>query len=310
MKTLLKERLCACVIPDELSPSIMKICDAAGIRPSEIVQIEQNHMGLNNVSFVISAESGSWIFRIPGRDTELYSDRKAEAAAYRVLNPFDLAEKVLFLEPDTGLKLSVFYQDARTVDPFSDDDLRAAMERLRELHALPIRFSRKDSHKERLIRYEALAVSAGVCFADEFSAYLEAALDALERFSGLARNIVPCHGDYLSGNVLIQTGKKPVLIDWEFAAMGDAFEDIGSFCHHSEFGPERTLEALSFYLGRKPSDDEVVKIFLCCLSSGALWYCWGMRRLSMTPESAVYRHYCDMSLDCCRVYWAALGLSK
>lgn len=42
--------------------------------------------------------------------------------------------------------------------------------------------------------------------------------------------IVLCHGDYRTGNYMIDSGKLTGILDWEFAHWGDAREDLGWFC--------------------------------------------------------------------------------
>ena len=42
--------------------------------------------------------------------------------------------------------------------------------------------------------------------------------------------IVFCHGDYRTGNYMIEDGMLTGILDWEFAHWGDAREDLGWFC--------------------------------------------------------------------------------
>ncbi len=42
--------------------------------------------------------------------------------------------------------------------------------------------------------------------------------------------IVFCHGDYRTGNYMVDSGKLTGILDWEFAHWGDAREDLGWFC--------------------------------------------------------------------------------
>ncbi|MGH7087514.1 MAG: phosphotransferase family protein [Stellaceae bacterium] len=39
-----------------------------------------------------------------------------------------------------------------------------------------------------------------------------------------------CHGDFRTGNYLVQSGRFVALLDWEFAGWGDPDEDLGWFC--------------------------------------------------------------------------------
>lgn len=52
-----------------------------------------------------------------------------------------------------------------------------------------------------------------------------------------------CHGDFRSGNYLVQDGQLTAVLDWEFASWGDPYEDLGWLCARSwRFGaPEREV---------------------------------------------------------------------
>lgn len=59
---------------------------------------------------------------------------------------------------------------------------------------------------------------------------LEYILSWLERNAPPCRGIVLCHGDYRTGNYLVEDGRLAGILDWEFAHWGDGHEDIGWFC--------------------------------------------------------------------------------
>ena len=72
---------------------------------------------------------------------------------------------------------------------------------------------------------------------------LEWALNWLEdhaRDSGL-RTL--CHGDFRTGNYMVDAGKITAILDWEFASWGDPYEDLGWLCARSwRFGaPDREV---------------------------------------------------------------------
>lgn len=42
-----------------------------------------------------------------------------------------------------------------------------------------------------------------------------------------------CHGDFRTGNYLVENGQLSALLDWEFASWSDPYEDLGWFCSPS-----------------------------------------------------------------------------
>jgi aminoglycoside phosphotransferase (APT) family kinase protein len=59
---------------------------------------------------------------------------------------------------------------------------------------------------------------------------LEWGLRWLERNAPPRGELVLCHGDYRTGNYLVDAQGLTAILDWEFAGWGDALQDIGWFC--------------------------------------------------------------------------------
>lgn len=59
---------------------------------------------------------------------------------------------------------------------------------------------------------------------------LEFILNWLEASAPVARRIGLVHGDYRTGNYLVEDGRLTAILDWEFTHWGDPCEDIGWFC--------------------------------------------------------------------------------
>lgn len=59
---------------------------------------------------------------------------------------------------------------------------------------------------------------------------LEYILSWLDRNAPAVQEMVLCHGDYRTGNYLVDAGSLTGILDWEFAHWGDRHEDIGWFC--------------------------------------------------------------------------------
>lgn len=68
---------------------------------------------------------------------------------------------------------------------------------------------------------------------------LEYILTWLDRNAPRSRSLVLCHGDYRTGNYLVNGGNLTAILDWEFAHWGDPHEDIAWFCARCwRFGAE------------------------------------------------------------------------
>ena len=70
---------------------------------------------------------------------------------------------------------------------------------------------------------------------DEAYPAIALALHYLEQHAPAANHtfIRLCHGDFRTGNYLVEQGKLSALLDWEFASWSDPYEDLGWFCSPS-----------------------------------------------------------------------------
>lgn len=59
---------------------------------------------------------------------------------------------------------------------------------------------------------------------------LEYILCWLDTNAPATRSLVLCHGDFRSGNYMVDEGRLTGLLDWEFTHWGDAQQDLGWFC--------------------------------------------------------------------------------
>ena len=59
---------------------------------------------------------------------------------------------------------------------------------------------------------------------------LEWALDWLRDHAPAQREPVLCHGDFRTGNYMVDDGRLTAVLDWEFAAWSDPYEDLGWLC--------------------------------------------------------------------------------
>src|SRR5262249_14980602 len=58
--------------------------------------------------------------------------------------------------------------------------------------------------------------------------------------------LVPCHNDLLAAN-FIDDGARIRILDWEYAAMGDAYFDLGNLAANSVLGPAEERRLLERY---------------------------------------------------------------
>lgn len=62
---------------------------------------------------------------------------------------------------------------------------------------------------------------------------LELALLWLQMHAPTTSSVVLCHGDFRTGNYMVQDHQLSAVLDWEFAAWSDPYEDLGWLCAKS-----------------------------------------------------------------------------
>jgi aminoglycoside phosphotransferase (APT) family kinase protein len=62
---------------------------------------------------------------------------------------------------------------------------------------------------------------------------LEWSLNWLQDHAPASHDIVLCHGDFRTGNYMVDEGRLAGILDWEFSAWSDPYEDLGWLCAKS-----------------------------------------------------------------------------
>ena len=86
-----------------------------------------------------------------------------------------------------------------------------------------------DRPKEWPAKVQVQQIRALLDEASEPRPALEYVLVRLAQQARPADRVVLCHGDFRTGNYMVETGRLTAILDWEFAHFGDPMEDIGWF---------------------------------------------------------------------------------
>jgi thiamine kinase-like enzyme len=87
----------------------------------------------------------------------------------------------------------------------------------------------------------------------------------------------PCHNDLLAGNLIREEPSGRVMIvDWEYAGMGDPWFDLGNLSVNNDFGDADDERLLHGYHGREPSPGERARLRLMRLMSDIREAAWGV----------------------------------
>lgn len=156
---------------------------------------------------------GGYVIRVPGADTDVLGiDRAGEAAAARLAARLGIGPEVVMDAP-----LVTRFVEGATLDEAGAReraaDIRAAFGRLHSCgETLPTRFDPR----------EVIESYARIVVPPQYE-------EAMARAVFDAYDPVPCHNDPLPANFIAAADGRLMIIDWEYAGMGDPRFDLASF---------------------------------------------------------------------------------
>jgi thiamine kinase-like enzyme len=230
--------------------------------------------GITNRNFMVTLGERDYVVRRPGKDTDLLGiDRAAE----RLAN--DAAAR-LGLAPGVAAALEeCLVTEYVACSPLSPAEVSDEVERiaaaLRAFHdadvLLPARFDVPDL----LERYAAIVRARG---GELPEAYAQASAAAARIAAVLSLpESRPCHNDLLAANLIrAREDERLLIVDWEYAAMGDPRFDLGNLAVNNELDEAAEERLLSAYHGAPPTDPQRAALKLMRVASDAREGAWGV----------------------------------
>jgi thiamine kinase-like enzyme len=237
--------------------------------------------GITNLNYRVAVEDQAYVVRIPGQNSEyLGIDRRHEYLCNQAAHEAGVAPAVVAFLEDVGVLVTRFVEGrGLTREEMAHHAMlrrvAATVRRYHDGRSFPGSFTPFQAVRD----YLAFCAPRGAPLPPQFPAMLahadrlEAALDPL----GTPR---PCHNDLLLAN-WIDDGHQLWLIDWEYAAMGDSFFDLGNFAVHHQLTDEEERILLEAYLGGAGPRD-VARLKLMKIISDLREAMWAMVQVTIS----------------------------
>ncbi len=206
--------------------------------------------GITNLNYRVEVGGETFVVRIPGGDSaHLGIDRRREYACNVAAHQAGVAPGVAAFFEDTGVLVTHFIRGRGLTEEEMHNPraLRRVAEALRRYHA-GLDFPGTFSPFQTVRDYLAAAAPRGAPLPAQFD-WMLAQAERLEAALGVLPIPRPCHNDLLLANFL-DDGERLWIIDWEYAAMGDVFFDLGNFAVHHQLSDAEEDTLLDAYLGR------------------------------------------------------------
>lgn len=275
------------------SEIITNICSTLSCQPNDISNISVINAGLTNVSFAFAAKGNKYVYRHPGGTAGNLIDRRTELFAQMSAKKIEIDKSVIHMEL-SGWKVSHYVQNARNCDfEKSDDQLKIAMEYLHRLHAVKaddtVKVFDNVAEGKKLM---AIASATKGNLQREFADVIEK-VDRLYQLvkadaERLGYGLVLCHNDTYEPNYLYDDQGEIYLIDWEYAGMNYAANDIGCILCRYDWTEEQIERYLKFYVGRELTEEEH-RFYMAFLPISAFyWFCWGLYKGSVGDDDSFF----------------------
>jgi thiamine kinase-like enzyme len=229
--------------------------------------------GITNRNFRVRFGDHNYVIRLPGKDTSLLGiSREAERVANAAAAELGIAPAVAAAYDDclvtefvvcravTAQELAARPEPlARALRAFHDNGPR-----------LPVRFWVPQLVED----YARIVRGRGATLPPEY----EHAREVARRIAA-ARALsepAPCHNDLLTANLIHAEQAGLMLVDWEYAGMGDRFFDLGNASINNEFDEPADRRLLAAYLDREPDPRSIAALSLMRAMSDVREATWGV----------------------------------
>jgi thiamine kinase-like enzyme len=237
--------------------------DVFGVKEEDVKVIERILGGYSNQLYLVEILGQLFTLRIPGENADLFVNRKEEGYHLALINKLGINSRTAYFNPETGIKISEYIKGTCFAEVDYLNYLEEVTNILKTLHHSDLSEFDYDpmGHIERFEGY-----------LKNFThpvAYNELKVFMMDVHSSIEYEKVMTHGDCLPANFVYSEDNKLFLLDWEFSGNNDPLYDIACF------GDENWVDAevlLPVYLGRKPTDDELTRLYFWGLFQSLQWF--------------------------------------
>ncbi len=263
------------------------IMEIFNVQLSDIKNITVLKEGMTNDSFLFEVNNKRYVFRNPGVGSSELINRENEAAVYKVINDLNISDKIIYINPDNGYKISEFIEDSRVIDIENKVEVKLAMDKLREFHNLDLKVNHTFNIKDQIEFYYELVEKANALWYKDIDEVYHNIKQVLKLISNYERPRTLAHIDAVYTNFLIKDNEI-VLLDYEYAGMADPLIDVAMYSVFAYLKEEDILELLDMYLNEKANSEEIIVTYAYVALAGFLWSLWTLYKQANGEDFGTY----------------------
>lgn len=257
---------------DDLLPLLRGVPALAGVAPERITISPLG--GLSHTNLKLETPAGAFVLQIPVPDPHA-PDRAQAIEATRRASDLGIGAALVHDDPKTGIIVTRWVAGAETLSP---EGLRGDTRILGDVAGLLRRWHRSgEGLGPAMDHFDAMGRLRAALPAPLGSARLANALDSAKAERSRQGSLAPIHGDPDLENLLLTPGRC-VLIDWEYAGMGDPAWDLGYLALATDLSPIEEAALLTAYADPEITLRRLRLNRLIAAALSALWFAVRMRR--------------------------------
>lgn len=252
--------------------------------------------GITNENYRIDVNGESFVLRLCGKNTDMLGiDRRHEQACAAIVAKIGIGPEVFPFSQFHDVLCTKFINGKPVIpeEIVQPAMLHRIVQTIRQYHEGPD-FPGLFSAFETVKSYHQLACRHAVSFPTTLS-YVFTLMMRMERALAKVSRLCPCHNDLLASNFL-DDGRKIWILDWEYAAMGDLFFDLGNFAVNQGLNEQQMEMLLKSYFGHVRKAD-VAHIHLMRLVSDLREAFWGFLQVGISTLDFDYYSYAQKHLE-------------
>ncbi|WP_395540998.1 phosphotransferase [Neotabrizicola sp. sgz301269] len=256
---------------------------------------------------------GDLVLRLPGKGTEDYIDRAAEAISARAAAAAGVSPEVIHADPASGIMITRFIDGTETMSPQAFRSRKGSPARAGQifarLHRSGAVFPARFELFAMIDDYLGHLSGKDVALPEGYHQVLDEAQTVRAALAAHPLPLAPCHCDPLCENFL-DTGDRMWVVDWEYCGMNDPMWDLGDLSVEGGFDADQDSEMLQAYFGGPPSAADHGRMVIYKAMCDLLWTLWGLLQLANQNPADDFRAYADTRFARCRALMATPGFAR
>lgn len=240
--------------------------------PENISEVKRIKAGMTNSSYTFTIDNTKYVIRLNGIGTEKLINRHNEAETYKLLKQHKISDDIVYLDENQGYKITRFVDNAHNCNPYNLSDVKRCIDKLKQFHQLNLQTNNVFDIFDHIDFYESLWNGMPSVYSDYFD--VKKAVFKLKEFIDKQNKAFTlCHIDAVPDNFLV-TDNDVIIIDWEYAGMGDPHLDLAMFSVYSFYDKKQIDELINIYFAGNCNAVTRLKIYCYVSTAGLLWSNW------------------------------------